>query len=101
VAAIKGWKMHQMDVTNAFLHGDLFEEVYTVLPLWYTGVGNQVTTLASSTYHGGGSTTKVCRSLKSLCGLKQAPWKLVFLNLVFTSPRLILPYSLRSIIQAT
>ncbi|TQD71560.1 hypothetical protein C1H46_042906, partial [Malus baccata] len=58
LAANLGWPLRQFDVKNAFLHGDLDEEVYMDLPPGFT------TTCDIG---------KVCRLRKSLYGLKQSP----------------------------
>ncbi|GJX35472.1 retrovirus-related pol polyprotein from transposon TNT 1-94 [Tanacetum coccineum] len=42
VAAMNGWDTCQIDVSNAFLHGDLFEEVYMQMPQGYIGQGENV-----------------------------------------------------------
>lgn len=75
VAAIQNWVTHQMDVTNAFLHGDLDEEVYMELPQGYTGWGSRITTesLLTSVTRKAAATRLVCKLVKSLYGLKQAP----------------------------
>ena len=61
IAAVKKWHLLQLDVNNAFLNGDLFEEVYMQLPLGYNI--NKVTNEGEQL---------VCRLNKSIYGLKQA-----------------------------
>nr|GEW00569.1 cysteine-rich RLK (receptor-like protein kinase) 8 [Tanacetum cinerariifolium] len=63
-AAINVWDTCQMDVSNAFLHGDLTEKVYMQMPQGYVGKGEKVQDTSSSI---------VCKLKKSLYGLKQAP----------------------------
>jgi hypothetical protein len=58
MAAVKGWSLHQMDVNNVFLHGDLQEEVYIEQPLGYVDQTHL---------------NLVCRLKKALYGLKQTP----------------------------
>ena len=32
IATSKGWEVHHMDVKTAFLHGDIFDEIYMGKP---------------------------------------------------------------------
>lgn len=59
LAANLDWPLYQFDVKNAFLHGDLKEEVYMDIPPAY---------VVSS------KANMVCKPQPALYGLKQSPW---------------------------
>jgi hypothetical protein len=58
LVANKDWNLWQMDVKNAFLHGELDREIYMIQPM---GFQNQ------------DHPKHVCKLWKALYGLKQAP----------------------------
>jgi hypothetical protein len=58
IAANLDWPLHQFDVKNAFMHGDLEEEVYMEIP---PGLEDS------------SSAGKVCKLKNALYGLKQSP----------------------------
>ncbi|KAL5840582.1 hypothetical protein ACOSQ4_013190 [Xanthoceras sorbifolium] len=58
LAANLDWNLHQLDIKNAFLNGDLEEEVYMAIPPGLETKNNA---------------NKVCKLQKSLYGLKQSP----------------------------
>lgn len=59
LAANLDWPLHQLDVKNASLNGDLKEEVYMEVPQGLWDLEN---------------VNKVCKLQKSLYGLKQSTW---------------------------
>lgn len=50
VVAVGGWHVHQMDINNAFLYGDLVAEVYIYPPLGYAVPKGHVCKLSISLY---------------------------------------------------
>ena len=71
LAAMYDWEVHQLDVTTAFLYGDLSEDIYMKQPEGYVIPSSE---------------PKVCKLKKSLYGLKQAPrvWYYKFQNYLFS-----------------
>lgn len=78
LAAIQGWSLSQMDVSNAFLHNDLDEQIFMSIPQGYVPAAGVL------------PPNHVCRLHKSLYVLKQASrqWyhclAVVFLSAGFT-----------------
>jgi len=58
LAANQDWPLHQLDIKNAFLNGDLEQEVYMEIPPGLETSSN---------------VNRVCKLKKSLYGLKQSP----------------------------
>ena len=58
LASAMGWRLHQMDVKETFLNGEIKEEVYVEQPDGFIVHGKE---------------SHVCRLKKALYGLKQAP----------------------------
>jgi len=59
IAVMRHWPLHQLDIKNAFLHGNLEEEVYMEQPHGFVAHGE--------------SSNMVCRLHKSFYGIKQSP----------------------------
>lgn len=54
IVAAKNWEIHQIDVNNAYFHGQLEDEIYLTPPLGYQKANQG----------------QVCKLIKSLYGLK-------------------------------
>ncbi|XP_074347279.1 uncharacterized protein LOC141686120 [Apium graveolens] len=72
VAAMEDWITLQMDVSNAFLHGELNETIYMKMPQGYFYKGCRINSQSIATLNAENNNL-VCRLKKSLYGLKQSP----------------------------
>nr|CAN67240.1 hypothetical protein VITISV_037460 [Vitis vinifera] len=86
VAAARKWDLFQMDVKNAFLNGDLSEEVYMQPPPGLSVESN-----------------KVCHLRRALYGLKQAPraWFTKFSSTIFRLGYTASPYDSALFLRCT
>ncbi|GJS78106.1 NB-ARC domains-containing protein [Tanacetum coccineum] len=60
LSVTNNWPLFQLDFNNAFLYGDLDEDIYMTIPKGFASKDNK---------------NKACKLVKSLYGLKQAPRK--------------------------
>lgn len=64
IVMMQGWEIRQMDVNNAFLHGQIMETIYMHQPPGFKDSAHP---------------KYVCKLKKSIYGLKQSPWVAYFL----------------------
>lgn len=69
IAACLDWEIEQMDVSTAFLEGDLEEDIYIEMPEGLVEYFDK----HPEDCPPGFSTEKICKLIKALYGLKQAP----------------------------
>ncbi|GJX59599.1 PLAC8 family protein [Tanacetum coccineum] len=77
LAASKSWNLWQMDVKNAFLHGELDREIYMNQPTWFQSQDHP---------------EYVCKLRKALYGHKQAPRARLFVKSIEGKLAVVLVY---------